>query len=396
MKIICAHNYYQQPGGEDASFQAQVALLRANGHEVFTFTRNNSDAASLNPVVAAARTIWSREAARELGALISKTGAQVVHFHNTFMLISPAAYYACRANRVPVIQDLRNYRLLCPVATFVRQGRLCEDCLGRTPPWPSVLHACWRHSRPATAVVATMLTAHRVLGTWDRQVDAYIALTETSRQRFIEGGLPPEKIEVKPNFLDPAPPVGGNRSRFALYVGRLSPEKGIETMLEAWRSLGSLPLKIAGDGPLAKLVRSYVGQTSNRAIEWLGHIPHQDVLELMRQASVLVFPSVWNEPFGNSIIEAFASGLPVIASNMGSMAELVADHETGLHFRPGDAADLASKLRWARDHRVEMGAMGLAARHEYERNFTAAKNHAKLMDIYHKAKETHDRQRGSG
>lgn len=381
MNIICAHTFYQQPGGEDTSFRAQVALLRANGHEVITFTRDNADAARLNPVSAGIQTIWSREAARDLRQLIRKTNADLVHFTNTFMLISPAAYYACRAEGVPVVQDLRNYRLLCPVATFVRDGRLCEDCLGKTPPWPSVLHACWRGSRPATAVVAAMLTTHRLLGTWDRLVDMYVALTETSRQKFIEGGLSPDKIAVKPNFLEPAPEPGKNRENYALYAGRLSPEKGIQTLLNAWETIEGLPLKIVGDGPLAELVQAAALRHPAR-IEWLGHLHRPRVLELMQQATVLIFPSISYETFGNSIVEAMATGLPVIASRIGSMAEMIEDQKTGMHFGPGDTVDLAAKVRRVLARPGEIAAMGQAARQEYEAKYTASKNYEILMDIY--------------
>jgi glycosyltransferase involved in cell wall biosynthesis len=240
-----------------------------------------------------------------------------------------------------------------------------------------------------------MLTAHRLLGTWERQVDMYIALTQTSRQKFIEGGLPAEKIAVKPNFIDPTPPAGTDRDDFALYVGRLAPEKGIETLLEAWESLDGLPLKIVGDGPLAEKVRAFIENNPNSRVQWLGYLPKDQVLDLMRKASSLVFPSIWSEPFGNSIIEAFASGLPVVASNMGSMAELVVDHKTGLHFRPGDAADLAAKLRWAQGHAAEMAAMGQTARKAYEASYTAPKNHEMLMEIYAQAKEMHHLHRVS-
>lgn len=384
MKIICAHNFYQEPGGEDASFRATVALLRDHGHEVHTFTRQNADAARMNPLQAGLRTIWSRQAARDLSQLIRTSGAELVHFCNTFILISPAAYYACQALDVPVVQDLRNYRLLCPVATFVRDGRLCEDCLGKTPPWPAIQHACWRGSRPATALVAAMLTTHRTLGTWRRQVDVFITLTEASRQKFIQGGLPAEKIAVKPNFLDPAPPLGEHREKFALFAGRLSPEKGVFPLLQAWESLEGVPLKIAGDGPLAGQVQAAAARHPER-IEWLGHQPREEVLTLMRQARVLIFPSVSNETFGNAIIEAYASGLPVIASRVGSMAELVVHEKTGLHFRPNDPEDLAAAVRWAFAHPQQWAAMGQAAREAFETHYTAATNYECLMNIYARA-----------
>src|SRR3954452_18720116 len=197
MKILVVHNFYQQPGGEDRCLEAEVAMLRAHGDEVIQYTADNDPIDGMNRLKAAARTVWSRPAARELRDLIREHRPAVAHFHNTFPLISPAAYYACRAERVPVVQTLHNFRLLCPNALFFRDGKVCEDCLGKAVPWPGVVHGCYRGSRTATAAVAAMITPHRALGTWREMVDVYIPLTEASRQKFIAGGLPANKLVVK-------------------------------------------------------------------------------------------------------------------------------------------------------------------------------------------------------
>src|SRR5436190_17345829 len=198
MKVLVAHNYYQQAGGEDQCFAAEVDLLRANGQEVIEYRADNHAIDGMSRLSVAARTIWNRKTYREVRALIRDHRPQVAHFHNTFPLISPAAYYAARAERVGVIQTLHNFRLLCPNALFFRDGRVCEDCLGKSVPWPGVVHKCYRDSRSASAAVTTLLTVHRVLGTWHQAVDTYIALTETSRRKFVEGGLPVDKVVVKP------------------------------------------------------------------------------------------------------------------------------------------------------------------------------------------------------
>ena len=195
------------------------------------------------------RAVWAWDTKRELRSILRKERPELVHFHNAFPVISPSAYYACKEAGVPVVQSLHNYRLICPAATFYREGRVCEDCLGRAP-WPGVIHACYHNSRAQTATVAAMMIAHRALGTWLNEVDAYIAFTEFSRQKFIAAGLPPDKIFLKPHFLGVDPGAKRGLGEYALFLGRLVPEKGVTTLLKAWQQLKHIPLAIAGDGPL--------------------------------------------------------------------------------------------------------------------------------------------------
>jgi len=282
---------------------------------------------------------------------------------------------------VPVVQTLHNYRLLCPVALFFRDGRVCEDCMGKAVPWPGVVHRCYRGSRAASGVIAAMLTTHRALGTWTKMVDVYVALTEFAQDKFIEGGLPAEKIVVKPNFVAEDPGPGGGSDGYALFVGRLSPEKGIETMLAAWDRLRTgVPLKIVGDGPLRDRVIRAASRQPN--VEWLGYKTVAEVHALMKRAGVLVFPSEWYETFGRVAVEAFAAGTPVIAANIGAVGELVEHGRTGLHFRPGDPEDLATRVGWALSHPAELGRMREEARAEYEAKYTAERNYRALMEIY--------------
>jgi glycosyltransferase involved in cell wall biosynthesis len=325
--------------------------------------------------------VWNGTTYRNLRRLLAEHAPQVAHFHNTFPLVSPAGFYAARDQGVAVVQTLHNYRLVCPNAQFFREQRPCEDCSGKLVPWPGVVHACYRRSRRATAVTAAMLALHRAIGTWTKVVDVYIALTEFARGKFIENGIPPAKIMVKPNFVSPDPGIGTHGGNFALYVGRVSTEKGVGTLLDAWRELGNrLVLKVVGDGPLERhLARS------KATVEWLGSQPRESIFALMQNASFLVFPSECYETFGVTLVEAFATGLPVIASGHGSAAEIVKDGETGRHFRPGDATDLAAQLDWAITHTVEMAAMGRRARQEFESKYTAARNYELLMDVYRAA-----------
>jgi glycosyltransferase involved in cell wall biosynthesis len=378
------HNYYQQPGGEDLCFAAEGALLEAHGHEVVRFTRHNDAIHRMSRFDAAQRALWNRAIFHELRELIRRERPVVMHCTNTFPLISPAVYHAARAEDVTVVQSLHNYRLFCLNACLMRNDRVCEDCLKKKVPWPGVWHGCYRSSRAASAVVAAMLGLHRLMRTWTLEVDRYFALTEFSRRKFIAGGLPAQRIALKPNFIHPDPGPGWGQGGYAVFIGRLSPEKGITTLLSAWsRVAGRLPLKIIGDGPLNEKVKAAANQTAG--IDWLGRRPYSEVLALLGEAACLVMPSIWYETFGRTLIEAYAKGTPVIASRLGAMAELVHDGRTGLLFEPGNPVDLASKIHAALDDREKLIEMRRAARREYEDKYTAETNYRMLMRIYGEA-----------
>src|SRR5262245_60882422 len=243
MRILVVHNHYQQAGGEDEVFRAEAALLGERGHAVFTLTAENGPVHGLHALTAARDAVWSTGFRRALSEMLRQTRPDVAHFHNTFFRMSPSAYYACRDAGVAVVQPLHNYRLLCPSATFYRHRRVCEDCVGRVIALPGIRHGCYRGSRGQTAVVAGMLTTHRWLGTWRQCVDSYVAMTEFARAKFIAGGLPADKIAVKPNFCAVDPGMGDGAGGYALFVGRLSVEKGIATLMDAWPRLrGRVPL----------------------------------------------------------------------------------------------------------------------------------------------------------
>jgi glycosyltransferase involved in cell wall biosynthesis len=385
MRILTIHNYYQQAGGEDVVFEGEASLLRQRGHEVVEYRQDNTQIHRLSRLVIASHAIWSRPVYRALQRLVREVEPDVAHFHNIFPLISPAAYYANRKAGVPVVQTLHNYRLLCPAATFLRNGQPCEQCLEKIAPWPAVLHSCYHRSYAQSAVTAGMLTVHRLLKTWRDQVDIYIAPTEFSRRKFIEGGLPAEKIVVKPNFVYPAPGCRAGSGGYALYVGRLSTQKGVRTLLQAWQQLSGVPLKTVGDGPLMGVVQAFAHTHAGLDIEVLGQRAPQEVLALMQRAMFLVFPSESYETFGRVAIEAFACGVPVLASRLGAMAELVDEGHTGLLFRPGDSEDLATKVRWAVEHPEAIALMGAHARRVYEAKYTADVNYNSLINIYRTA-----------
>jgi len=385
--VLVAHNHYRQPGGEDQVFSAESDLLETNGHRVIRYTVHNDTIEKLSKRQVATNTLWNNHVYKELRHLIRMHGVEVVHLHNTLPLLSPAAYYAARAEQVPVVQTLHNYRLYCPNGLFFRKGTVCEACARWRIPWPSVLYSCYRDSRLASGAVATMLTLHRVLRTWRNKVNVYIAATAVSRDKFVDCGLPADKICVKPHFVHPDPGVGSGTGGYGLFVGRLTEEKGVRTLLAAIRSrLPETPMLMVGEGPLAPLVAATVKDRAN--VRWLGQQPPSEVSRLMGEASFLVVPSECYEVFGLVVVESFAKGTPVIAANIGALGELVDHGKNGLRFGPRNADDLAQQILRAVDRPAEFRTMRKVARAEFESKYTAADNYQLLMQIYDKARAT--------
>jgi glycosyltransferase involved in cell wall biosynthesis len=382
VRVLVAHNFYTQPGGEDVVFAQETELLRRFGHYVVEYSRSNDEIAALGKLKTISGVVWSAQAAKDIAQLIDRERPEVAHFHNTMPLISPAVYYACRKRGVPVVQTLHNYRLICPGADLFRAGRVCEQCLGHAWPWPSIIHGCYHGSRIESTAVALMLTIHRSLKTWRQAVAVYIALTEFERRKLIEGGLPPEKIVVKPNFVDPDPGPAPSAGRYAIFLGRFRRET-IIPMLEAWQRLTGLPLKLVGGGPELPWVLAEIHRRGlDNHIEVLNHVPRSQVFTLIRGAQFLLFPSPWYETFGMTMIEAFACGVPVIAAGVGTRSEIVEEGKTGLHYVPGNAQDLAEKVQWAVAHPTDMQNMGAIARDIYLTRYTAERNYSLLMAVY--------------
>jgi FkbM family methyltransferase len=386
MKILIVHNRYRHPGGEDVVFEQERELLEQVGNQVVIYSRSNLEMDAMNStsqrLVRVKNMVSSSDTQREFSKLLVAEKPDVVHIHNTFVMVSPSVYSACVDQGVPVVQTLHNYRLLCPAATLFRDGHPCEECVDHSL-WRATRHACYRDSHFASASVALMLSVHRQRHTWERKVDAYIALSEFARSKFVEGGLPPEKIYVKPNFVSPDPGFGSGARDYALFAGRLSAEKGVSTLLSAWDRLRSpVPLMIVGDGPDREGFEAQVSPRCQSQVSFLGHLSREETLARMRKARLVIVPSECYENFPLIIAEAFACGTPVVCSRLGALQEAVEDGRTGIHFTAGDADDLAAKLDWAWTHPEQVKTMGREDRLEYETKYTAEVNHKILSRIY--------------
>jgi glycosyltransferase involved in cell wall biosynthesis len=377
-RVLIAHAYYRQRGGEDVVVEQEAALLEDRGHAVARLTVSNHDIDETRRAITAFKTLWSAQANAELARLIATFQPDVIHVHNTFPSLSPSIYWTAASHRIPLVQTLHNFRLLCPQAMLLRDGNVCEDCVGHIP-WRAVVHGCYRDSSAQSAVSAGVLMLHRSLGTFRHKITRYIALNEFCRRKFIAGGLAENRIMVKPNFADVPKPDEPTLRRGALFAGRIAAEKGIHVLLDALELLPQLPVQVVGAGPELGRVALHANITVR------GWLEQSDLYATMRRCAYLVLPSIWYENSPRVLIEAFGCGLPVIASRLGALAELVDDHKTGLLFDPTSASGLATAIRWAERHPREMRAMGQQARRVYENLYSPDRNHQLLVDVYREA-----------
>ncbi len=381
MRILAVHNRYQIQGGEDQSHAAEIDMLKRNGILVDEYIEDNQKISSINRITLAFRTIWSQETYTNIRQILSKTKYDLVIIQNFFPLISPSIFYAAKKCNVPCIQYLRNYRLFCLNALLFRDNHLCEECLPKKIPWPGVIHSCYRKRFDASFVVASMLVCHRLLGTWQRNIVKYITLTDFAKSKFIEGGINPNLITVKPNFLYPDPGSGDGSGDFALFVGRLSDEKGVQTLINAWDNIDlPIKLKILGDGDLEGIVLDASRNNSN--INYIGKKTSNEVLSVISNAKCVIIPSLCYEGLPRVLIESFSKGTPVIGSNLKSISELIDDGINGLLFQVGDPIDLATKVKWIWQNPDMVKKMRINARKEYEAKYTIDRNFKSFTDIY--------------
>jgi glycosyltransferase involved in cell wall biosynthesis len=385
MKILLIHNKYQQAGGEDAVFHAEEQMLSQNRHLVETLVFQNDGLKTFwDKLRAGLAVIYNAASARAVRSKILEFGPDVIHVHNFFPIASPSIFFAAREFNVPVVVTLHNYRLICPSATLYNNNRIYEDSVHTVCPLKAIVDRVYRHSFFQTAAVVLMTTIHSLLGTWRNKIALYIALTQFSKGKFLEAaiGIPAEKLVVKPNFVSDCGRGQIARENYFLYVGRLTEEKGIRTLLEATERL-SFRLVIIGDGPLKSLVTAFAANNPN--IHYLGFQRHEVVLKHMKECKALIFPSLWYEGFPITLVEALCTGTVVIASELGSMAEIIEDGVNGLHFQPGNAGDLVRRLGEVNSQPEQVRSLSAKARLTYLDRFTPEENCAMLIGIYKRA-----------
>jgi glycosyltransferase involved in cell wall biosynthesis len=381
MRILIAHNRYKYAGGEDTAMRSEAEMLLAAGHLVEMLVVDNADIQTQSDkIIAAASLFYSQRSNRRMKEVLQAFRPDVVHIHNWFPLLSPSVIAVARDAGVPVVQTLHNFRMLCANGVLFRDGKLCHECVNKVFPIAGLRHGCYAGSRIGTSVISAAFAYHRLTHTWDG-VSTFIAVSEFQRDMLIEGGLNAAQIAIKPNFVRDTREVGDGRGGYALYVGRLTQEKGIRTVLKVWEEgEPGLPLKILGTGPLADEVRQRAVRSSG--VEYLGHQSATEVYAAMAAARFLIFSSEWYEPFALTIVEAFSQGTPVIAAHIGANAALVEDGRTGLRFTPGSAEDLSAKIELFLADSPNYRSMRLRCREVYENRYTDKVNLTLLTDIY--------------
>jgi glycosyltransferase involved in cell wall biosynthesis len=379
VRILILHSRYLSgaASGENSVVEDETALLRAAGHEVDVWDPSPSADSSIAAARLGARAIWSSAAMARVRESIRHTRAEVVHLHNLFPMLSPAALRAVARERVPSVVTLHNYRLMCLPATLLRDQRVCEDCVHRRVAWPGVVHRCYRGSLPGSAALAASIGWHRAFGTFDLPA-LYLAVSEFVRSKYVEAGWPASKIRVKSNFAWEMARRDGPGEYF-LYLGRLSREKGIAFLLEAVRELGA-KLLVVGDGP----DRSRLSAGAPAGVEFRDAVPHEDVPGLIKHARAVVLPSICYEGQPRVVLEAFAAGVPVIATGLGGLQEVVEDGESGLLVGAGDVGSLRNALQRVRED-AEAQRLGDGARRRWQALYSPARALENLEASYRQA-----------
>lgn len=385
--VLIVHNYYQIPGGEDTVVRNEKELLEEHGHKVILYTRNNSELNQLSKVgklLLPFTTIFNFRTYKEIKKLIREEQVDIVHVHNTLNLISPAVYYAARSMKKPVVQTIHNFRLLCPGATFYRDGHICEDCVNHGLQC-AVKHRCYRGSFVQTLACVLNLCFHRMTGIY-RKIN-YICLTDFNKEKLLLlPGLNPDQVYVKPNFTKQEPKSTAEiveRENFFLYAGRLDPLKGIEKLLKAWMQMGqnAPKLVICGSGPLEEWCRQTIQENQLNMVEFLGQTKWDEVQKLMGKAKAMILPTQWYEGFPMTIVEAYSVGTPVIGPSMGNVGDLIEEGITGWKYPVNGVERIGQTINDAMSTPVDYHRIGEL----YKQRYSSELNYQQLVNIYRKA-----------
>jgi glycosyltransferase involved in cell wall biosynthesis len=387
MKVLFVHNFYQQFGGEDSAAIAERNLLESHGDEVLCFTRHNDEIKSYSLWDKAAfipRTMYSHRTERELKQAVEDFAPSVAFVHNVYPLISPSLYHTLHALRVPIVQVVHDFRPFCPNGWFYIDGEICERCkFGNY--LHAVKHRCYKDSYILSALYSASLAGNRMAGMTDK-VAAYVCLTNFYRQKMLEVGLPEKKLFIRPNFIDPAAFAPDRSSpgagEYALYLGRLSSEKGPLTVLRAFEKLPDVPLKIVGTGPLEAEMKQYIRDKNLVNVEMVGFKSGADKWQMIKNALFAIIPSECYENFPMVSLEYFSGGKPIIASNLGGLPHIVEEGKTGMLYRPGDVDHLVEKIRCMLACPAQIAEMGKRGRELAETRYGPKESYSSLMNIF--------------
>ena len=379
-KVLIVHNYYQIPGGEDTVAENEKKLLEGHGHEVVLYTRHNSELNSLSrgqKFLLPISTIFNFQTYKEVKRIIKVENIDIVHVHNTLNLVSPSVYYAVFACHVPVVQTVHNFRLLCPGATFFREGHVCEECLSKGLIC-AVKHKCYRGSRVQTLACVISTWIHRLIGTYKKL--NYICLTEFNKEKLLQlKKIKNEKVFVKPNFVEEAKeivPYEKRKNQF-IYVGRLEEIKGIDILLEAWKLLGNEApeLIMCGKGPLEGWTKEYIEKNNLSKVRLLGFVQNTEVRKMIGESKALVLPTQVYEGFPMTIAESYAWGTPVIGSDLGNTGSLIENGISGYKFAPDSPGELADAVNRIMNSFIALDENVVG-------KYSSESNYLKLREIY--------------
>ncbi len=388
-RVLIIHNYYQIPGGEDTVVSNEKRLLEQHGHAAFFYMRKNQEINGFSLFQKLSfpfQTVFSHRTYREIKKIIRDKHIDLIHVHNTLSLISPSVYYAAFKCKVPVIQTVHNFRLLCPGATFVRNGMICEDCVEKGL-FCSVKGKCYRNSRLQTFVSAFTLKLHRIMGTYGRIY--YICLTEFNKKKLLQLNnrgkqlIEPDHIFVKPNFVwskSEILPMSKRKNQY-LYAGRLDTLKGIWVLLEAWEKINDCQLMLCGGGPEEAQVSSFLKKKGFDKVGLFGQVTHEKVLEILRESKALIMPTQWYEGQPMVILESYSVGTPVIGSSLGNVKDMIVEGVTGCTFTHNEPEE----LRHIIEHFPEFEAA--AIRKHFDEKYGSEENYEKLIEIYERSIE---------
>ncbi len=393
-KVLIVHNYYQIPGGEDVVVANEKELLEQHGHTVFLYSRSNSEIKNMRMVkklLLPFGAVFNFRTYCQIKQIVKENEIDIVHVHNTWNLISPSVYYAARACRVPVVQTIHNFRLLCPGATFYREGRICEDCVSKGFIC-AVRNKCYRNSRMQTFVSVFCNTIHRLTGIYGKI--NYICLTEFNKRKLLQlKQISQDRVFVKPNFVSDC---GGfvsakDRANRIIYAGRLDKLKGVDILFEAWKQMGddAPELVVCGTGPLGKWCKQFVADNHLEKIKLMGAVSNAEVRNLIATAKALILPTQWYEGFPMSIVEAFSVGTPVIGSDIGNVGDMIREGISGVKFDRNSSKALIDAIHILQNNQDDLYEK---VYEYYLSNYSAEMNYVHLMEIYGKVTNGEEKQ----